>query len=94
VSLTLVVTLTVRRDEETAFDAFEAEAAQLMARHGGVIASATRTDDGAGPTFTEVHVVRFPDAAAFAAYRGEPLLAELAPLRSRAIVATTVTRAS
>lgn len=38
----------------------------------------------------DVHVVRFPDAEALTAYRADPRLRDLAPVRERAIAHTEV----
>jgi uncharacterized protein (DUF1330 family) len=94
-ALILVVLLTLRRDEREAFQAFERAAAAVMARHGGAIERTVAAIDGPegtdGPALErEVHLVRFPDAAAYAAYRSDPALQALAPLRERAIVATEI----
>lgn len=85
----IVAVLTVRRSHTDEFHRFEAAAARIMARHGGAI---ERTVVEAAPhdaeTFRELHLVRFRDAAAFHAYRADPELALLAPLREAAIAAT------
>jgi uncharacterized protein (DUF1330 family) len=89
--LALVATMTVRREAEEAFREYERRAAQVMRRYGGAIA---RTVAVAAPadaaTFEEIHVVTFPDAAAFAAYRADPELAAAASLREASIVTATV----
>lgn len=85
----LLVTLTVRRDELEAFRAFELDAARVMAAHGGRIERALLDDDG-GPTVRELHLVRFPDAAALSAYRDDPRTQAMAPQRARVVVATEV----
>jgi hypothetical protein len=71
--------------ERAAFDAFEALAAQVMARHGAAIERAIRIP---GEPEREVHVVRFPSAAAWEAYRADPELVVLRELRARGISAT------
>ena len=87
----LVATITVRRAELEAFRAFERHAARVMASHGGRIERAIVVQ-GEGETLREVHLVRFPDEAAFAAYRDDPELASALPLRDRSVVATEVLR--
>ena len=89
--------LTVRPGAEAAFRDFEARAAVVMARHGGRVERTTRlTATGDSPVdsgdagFREVHLVFFPDEAAFAAYRADPALAELAALRASCIEATVI----
>ena len=84
----IVATLSVRRDQLVAFRRFEQSAAAIMARHGGAIERTVAVDDPAAEHYREVHLVRFPDAAAFAAYRADPALAALVPLREQAVVAT------
>ena len=85
----IVAILTVRRDRDEDFRRFETAAARIMARHGGAIERTVALDDPhGGETFRELHLVRFPGEAAFAAYRTEPELAALRPLRDAAVVAT------
>ena len=88
----VVAVLTVRSARADDFRRFETAAAAIMARHGGAIERTVRSlpaspDDGSG-TFRELHLVRFPDEAAFRSYRADPELAALAELREAAIVAT------
>ena len=87
----VVAILTVRRARTDEFHRFESAASKIMARHGGAIERTVVRDaspDDAPETFRELHLVRFPDEAAFRAYRGDPELAALAALREAAIVAT------
>jgi uncharacterized protein (DUF1330 family) len=87
----IVAILTVRRARADEFRRFETAAAKLMARHGGAIERAVVLDDPPeSETFRELHLVRFPDAAAFAAYRADPALAALAVLREAAVVSTEI----
>ncbi|MCB9564073.1 MAG: DUF1330 domain-containing protein [Kofleriaceae bacterium] len=89
--MTVVAILTVRAAEAAGFRAYEREAARVMARHGGRIErTVVAPGGGDDATFREVHVVTFPDAAAFAAYRADPdpALAALAPRRAAAVIAT------
>ena len=89
--LLLVVTLTVRRERLGEFRAFERRAAAVMADHGGRIERAVvAAADGHPELLTEVHVVRFPGPAAFAAYRADPRLREVAHLRDAAVVGTAI----
>jgi uncharacterized protein (DUF1330 family) len=87
--VTIVALLTVRRDQLSAFHAYERAAAAIMARHGAaidrVIALAPE-----GEHHREIHVVSFPSPAAWDAYRADPALAALAAERAAAIVATEV----
>ena len=76
--------------DRAAFDAFEALAAQVMARHGAAVERAIRIPPGGNAPEREVHVVRFPSAAAWDAYRADAELAELRELRARGIAATEI----
>lgn len=87
--VTLIVSLWLKGDDVAGFEEFERQAATLMAAHGGRIESVVRCGGEAGAPF-EVHVVSFPDAAAVAAYRGDPRLAKLLPLRERVIARTEI----
>jgi len=60
-----------------------------MAGHGRAIERAIVVDEG-GDTLRELHVVRFRDAAAFDAYRADPELGELRPLRDGSVIATEI----
>ena len=82
----LVATLAVRRERLGEFRRFE----QSATHSAGAIERFVAVDDSAAEHYREVHVVTFPDAAAFSAYRADPELAALAPLREAAIVATDV----
>jgi hypothetical protein len=88
-SFALVVQLWARDDDVTALAAFERRVLPLLARHGGAITCAVRCAPGAGPH--EVHVVTFPDRAAFDAYRSDPATAVLAGERDRVIERAVVT---
>ena len=89
----LIVTLTVRRDQLDEFRRYEHAAATIMKQHAGVIEHAYVIDDG-GDTLREVHVVRFRDDDAFAAYRTDPDLVTMRSIRERCIVATEINRAT
>jgi hypothetical protein len=62
----------------------------LWLRGDGRMESVVRCPEGDGPF--EVHVVSFPDEAAFQSYRDDPRLRDLQPLRERAISRTEVRR--
>jgi hypothetical protein len=89
-SLALVVTLTVRRAAEAEFRAFERQAAAVMRRYGGAIVQTVAVMASDPTLFEEIHLVTFPDAAAFSAYQRDPALAEAAALRAAAVVDTRV----
>ena len=46
-----------------------------------------------GPGYRELHIVRFPDEAAYDAYRADPELVALASERAKCISATDIWRA-
>ena len=91
--LRIVASLWIVEGQAAAFESFERKAVRIMRRHGGRIEHAIRplrdASPGADPPF-EVHVLRFPDRAAFDAYRSDPDLLSLAPERSAAIARTSV----
>ena len=88
----LVVSLFIHPGQEDAFRRFETAAARIMARHGGRIERVIRpTGSPTGdPLPHEIHLVAFPDDAHIAAYRADPDLAALAPLRQAAIARTII----
>jgi uncharacterized protein (DUF1330 family) len=97
--MTLIVILTVRPEALDTFRAFEQQAARLMARHGGAIERVVvlaRAAPDAPPDLPpdaphrEVHLVTFPSAEAYAAYRADPGLQALAPLREAAVLSTEI----
>jgi uncharacterized protein (DUF1330 family) len=88
-AVTLVVSLWLAGGDVAAFESFEQRAAEVMAPHGGRIASVVRCGGGPDEPF-EVHVVTFPSAAALKAYREDPRQAELRAQRERVIARTEV----
>ena len=89
--VTLVAAMTVRPEAAEAFRTYERRAAAMMARYGGAIERviAIPADEPGGP-FREVHVVTFPDADAWAAYRADPELADAAEHRASVVLHTEV----
>ena len=84
--LVLVVTLAVRRSAIEQFRQYERAAARVMRRYGGAIARTVAIATPAeAPLVEEVHIVTFPDAEAYAAYRNDPELAAAAPLRQASV---------
>ena len=83
----LMVTLFVHEGREAEFDEFERQAVRIMARHGGRVERVIRPTAvlPAGPLPREIHVVTFPDLAAFDVYRTDAELLALAPVRAAAI---------
>jgi antibiotic biosynthesis monooxygenase (ABM) superfamily enzyme len=91
--LVLLVELFVHPGREAEFRRFETEASRIMRRHGGRIDRVIRPTGPAqgGDLPHEVHVVSFANPAGLDAYRADPELAALAPLRAAAIARTRVT---
>jgi hypothetical protein len=82
--MTLVAILIVRRRALEQFRAFERHAAALMAAHGGRIERTVVTPVADAPDLLrEIHVVTFPDASAFQAYRDDARLGERTCARRR-----------
>jgi antibiotic biosynthesis monooxygenase (ABM) superfamily enzyme len=91
--IVLVVSLFVHPGREAEFHRFETEAARIMRRHAGRIDRVIRPT-GSAPESSrphEIHVVTFATAVAFEAYRADPELRALGPLRESAIARTEVT---
>lgn len=74
--LTLALIARVPTAGLSAFLAYEDAVLPILGRHGGLLERRLRTAAGR----TEIHVVSFPDATAFEAYRADPERASLAPL--------------
>lgn len=89
--LTLIVTLTVARTELDGFRRYEHAAAAILRKYGGAIERVIegRAEPHASE-LTEVHLVSFPNEAAFDAYRGDPELGALSALRERSILRTQI----
>jgi uncharacterized protein (DUF1330 family) len=87
--MTLVAILTVRKDAIEKFHAFETYAAGVMKEHDGRIKrTIVVAPEGSPNVMKEIHVLTFPDAEAFAAYRNDERLAKLAHLRDESIINT------
>jgi hypothetical protein len=87
--MTIVAIMTVRSDAAGTFREFERRAAAVMADHGGAI-ERTVVIQGEHGTFREIHIVTFPDPAAFEAYRRDERMREAAPLREASVIATEI----
>jgi len=90
-----IVTLWIHKGQEAAFEAFEREAARIMAKHKGRIDQAVRMipPEDAGPmdaTPYEIHIVSFPDKAAADAYTHDPETQALREKRARIISRTVL----
>jgi uncharacterized protein (DUF1330 family) len=87
----VVAIMTVHRAGLERFRAFERAAVAIMRDHGGALARTVVADASPdAPTLREIHIVRFPDAAAYAAYRADPRLAALADERAATVAATEI----
>lgn len=89
----IVASLWVHPDRIEVFEAYERKAARIMARYGGVIERTIRCAQATGAAEAgpfEIHLLRFPDAAAFDRYRADPELAGLSGEREHAISRTEV----
>jgi hypothetical protein len=87
--LTFIVCIWLKDNDVAGFESFERQAAAIMAAHGGHVENVVRCGGEGGAPF-EVHVVSFADAAAAGAYRADPRLVKLFPLRDRVIARTEV----
>ena len=87
--LTLVVSIWLKDNDVAGFETFERQAATIMAAHGGRVDHVVRCGGQGGAPF-EVHLVSFPDAAAAGAYRADPRIVKLFPLRDRVVARTEV----
>lgn len=86
-----IVSLWIHPGREAAFEAFEREAARIVARHGGCIDSAVRiAPGGAGDLPFEVHVVSFPSRAAADSHVADPESVALRLRRAEIIARTEV----
>jgi uncharacterized protein (DUF1330 family) len=89
--LLLTIRLWLNTSDIAAYEEFERNAARIMAKHGGCIERAIRintSDDPDGPF--EIHIVSFPDHAAFERYRNDPETQALAELRAQLIARTEI----
>ena len=91
--VTLVAVLHVDPDRIEEYERFEREASRIMARHGGRIERRVALEpppESPEDAPHEVHVVTFPSAESFAAYRRDPDTTALSELRARAIRKTVL----
>jgi uncharacterized protein (DUF1330 family) len=88
--INILVTLEVK--DFYSLTLFETKATEIMRSHGGHIVSAfetVRNEDNSGQ---EIHLLEFPNDAAFAEYRADSRLLEHAELRSKAINSINVVK--
>lgn len=86
----VIAVLTVRRDELARFRAYEAFAIARVRAHGGELERAIELDEPDPTRVRELHVLRFPDADAFARFRADPDLVARQADRTVAVVETVV----
>ena len=87
----IVAILTVQRDLVHEYRAYERRAAAIMADHGAKIErTVVVQSDPNAVTFKEVHIIRFPNPDARAAYRVDARYLELAPIREKVVVNTEI----
>jgi uncharacterized protein (DUF1330 family) len=88
--LSLVVGIRINPGRAAEYERFENTVAEIIARHGGAIERRIALEPG-GDTArpNEVHIVTFPDRAAFERYRADPEIPTLAAQRAEAIQETT-----
>ena len=72
----LMVRIDLSDADVALFDAYEARVLPLLERHGARLETRVRAIDGTG----EFHLLHFPDADAFAAYRADPERTAAQPL--------------
>ncbi len=85
-----IVSLWIHAGQEAAFEAFEREAARIMAKHGGRIERAIRIVGLKADAPFEVHVVSFPDRAASDSYANDPETETLRAGRAGIIARTKI----
>jgi len=84
-----VALITVRKEALEAFRTFETHAAVVMAEYGGRIERTVVVSPENTPNAViEIHLLSFPDAKAFAAYRRDGRLGQLDHLRKQAVLRT------
>jgi uncharacterized protein (DUF1330 family) len=87
--MTLVAILSIEPSQLAVFREFERSAARIMLRYGGRIERVVAIPAPApGAPLKEVHLVTFPDHAAFRAYQQDPELTELMPVRAASLLRT------
>ena len=89
--LTLIAALYLHPGREAEFAQFEAAAAEIMQRYGGMIERRIGVAPDSGQHLPyEVHVLSFRDERSFQAYRTDPDLQVLSALRALAIRETVL----
>ena len=90
--LIVIAHLKVRAGKRDLFDDFERRALVLIQKHGGELLHTIHPVAALPPAELpdEVHVLRFPSQQALDAYRSDPELVALAPMRAEAIASTNL----
>lgn len=86
--ITLCVILHVPPDGVAPFLAYEHTVLPMLADHGGVLERRLRSESGT----TEIHLIWFPSAAHFDAYRLDPRRAAQAELLTRSGATSEIVR--
>ena len=87
--MTLVVILSVRREELDKFRTFEKRAAVVMAKYGGAIErTVVVTSQNVEDLLKEIDIVTFPDEQALLAYQQDAALKAVASLRAESVAHT------
>lgn len=87
-ALWAVVLLAISPGEEARFREYERRALDIAREHGGDLVAAFAPEPGWG--WDEVHVLRFPSAAAWAAFRADARVAQAAAERAEVIARSQV----
>ena len=92
----LIVSLWLKNNDVSAFEAFERQAAKAMAKFDGRVERAIRISGAQGEHDRpfEIHIVSFPNEAAFQMYRQSAESSDLAPMRDSVILKTVVVAGS
>ena len=86
----LIVSLWLRNNDVAAFEAFERQAAQAMAKFDGRVERAIRISDAEADSPFEIHIVSFPSEEAFRMYRQSSESRNLAQARDSVILKTEI----
>jgi uncharacterized protein (DUF1330 family) len=88
--LSLVVGIKINVGREAEYERFENAVAKVITRHGGAVERRIALEPGGDSARPhEVHILTFPDRAAFERYRTDPEIPTLAAQRAEAIQETT-----
>jgi uncharacterized protein (DUF1330 family) len=88
--LKITAKLWVKDGRFAGFQTFETAAFAIMATHGATIINVQQTHDARDGLPHETHDLEFPDVHSFEAYKSDPALVALAPLRESCIAKTEV----